>query len=83
MRNTDREIHLPRAFYWDHFERDLPTPKMIQSNKAHIVVSADDPAVGDLLSDAEFYADRFGPDCTPGLKASARATVAKIKKALA
>lgn len=36
-----------------------------------------------LLSDAEFYADKYGPDeCPPGLKPSAKATIRHCKKAL-
>lgn len=78
------KISLPRYFYWDHHERDLPTPKMLIGNRAHIIVAADDPALQDLLDDAKHYASPNGPDqLPPGLKSSARATVRAIEKARA
>jgi hypothetical protein len=75
-----KTISLPRLFYWDHLERDLPTPEMVQSNKAHIIVNRDDPAMNDLLEDAEFYASDAMDQLPPGLKSSAKATVNAIKK---
>ncbi|MGO8241301.1 hypothetical protein ACC806_34755 [Rhizobium ruizarguesonis] len=73
-------ISLPRMFYWDHLERDLPTPEMVQSNRAHILVDDADPALKDLLEDAEYYASDAMDQLPPGLKASAKATVTAIRK---
>lgn len=75
------KINLPRRFYWDHLERDLPTPEMLQSNAAHIVVDAADPAMAEYLADAEYYASNAMDQCPPGIRASAVATVAAIRKA--
>ncbi len=73
---------LPRAFYLDHLERDLPTPEEVNRNRTHIVVRTDDPHLEDLLQDALFYSSPDGPDqLPPGLKTSAKATVAAINKA--
>lgn len=75
------KINLPRRFYWDHLERDLPTPEILQSNRAHIVVDAADPAMAEYLDDAEHYATGSMDMLPPGLRASAIATVAAIRKA--
>lgn len=76
-------IRLPQRFFVDHEERDLPTPEVVRHTKAHFFVRAADPALPELLNDAEFYSHRWGPDGEglEGLKASARATVKAIKSA--
>lgn len=76
-----KTIKLPPAFYEDHDERDLPTPEDIGKAKSYVLVRADDPALGELLDDAEHYAHPWGPDAEglSGLKASARATVRAIR----
>jgi hypothetical protein len=75
-------ISLPRKFYWDHFERDLPTPEMVQSTKTSILVEDADPALTDLLEDAEYYASDAMDQLPPGLKSSAKATVNAIRKSM-
>jgi hypothetical protein len=75
-------ISLPRKFYFDHSERDLPTPEMVQSNKAAIIVDDADPALPDLLEDAEYYASDAMDQLPPGLKSSAKATVNAIRKSM-
>lgn len=85
--NAEKLIRLPWRFYTDHLERELPTPKEHErSNKRHVWVRADDPALPELLSDARYYADPYGPDgggadaaWYRGLKASAKATVNAIE----
>ena len=74
-------IKLPPKFWLDHAERDLPTPEDVGNAKSYVLVRADDPALPELLNDAEFYADPFGPDAEwlGGLKASARATIRAIR----
>ncbi|MGP9791102.1 hypothetical protein [Roseinatronobacter sp. NSM] len=78
-------IRIPRAFYIDHQERDLPTPGVVRSTKHHLFVRADDPAIWELLNDAEHYAGG-GVDvacCGIGLVSSAQATARALKKGLA
>jgi len=78
-------IKLPRMFFADHRERDLPTPVVIKSNRTHVWVKTDDPAVDELLDDAKYYADSasgMAEECR-GLCMSARATVKAIKEARA
>jgi hypothetical protein len=80
-------IKIPDRFYIDHMERALPTPEDVGSFKNHALVRADDPALRELLDDAEFYAcmtERRGRyDCMPrGIVASATATVRAIRNVI-
>lgn len=74
-------IRLPIKFMLDHSERDLDTPEIVRHTKSHWWVDAADPALSELLNDAEFYSHPYGPDAEwlGGLKASARATVRAIR----
>ena len=71
-------IRLPKQFFDDHWERELPTPAIIKQTRQHYYVAADDPALPELLDDADYYAGAYGPDA-PWLKSSARATVKAIR----
>ena len=73
-------IRIPERFYTDHLERDLETPEDIGDNASYAVVRSDDPALAELLNDAEFYAHPYGPDAGPrGVTMSAKATVRAIR----
>lgn len=74
-------IRIPPAFYADHADRSLPTPEDLSNAKNYVLVRADDPALPELLNDAEYYASPYGPDADylGGLKASAKATVRAIR----
>lgn len=72
-------IRIPDRFYRDHMDRDLPTPEVVRFTSRHIYISSDDPALPELLDDAEYYADPWGPDGGIGLRMSAKATVKAIK----
>jgi phenylpropionate dioxygenase-like ring-hydroxylating dioxygenase large terminal subunit len=75
-------VKLPTRFYVDHMERDLDTPVAVKESARHVWVSLDDPALPELLSDAEHYAapGMFEREYF-GLVSSARATVKAIKAA--
>lgn len=76
-------IRIPDAFIRDHQDRELPTPRVVKSTARHNWIDAADPAVAELLNDAEHYAHPHGPDgVSLGLKASARATAKAIKEAM-
>lgn len=82
-----RTIRIPARFIDDHFERGLATPEDSSKSDHHAVIQADDPAVPELLSDAEHYAamtERRGRyDCMPrGIVASAKATVRAIRNVI-
>ena len=72
-------IRIPRFFYDDHEERDLPTPPAIKANKRHVWIDLEHEDVHELLSDADFYGNSGGWDCGTGLGNSARATIKAIK----
>jgi hypothetical protein len=79
---TSTLIKLPKRFFCDHLERDLPTPTVVKANKTHLWIGSDDGALPELLNDAQFYADMawdMGSEYM-GLAASARATVRAIEK---
>jgi hypothetical protein len=78
-----KTIRVPERFYVDHMERALPTPEDVGSLSNHALVRSDDPALGELLSDAEHYAHPSGPDAAPrGVIASAKATVRAIRNVI-
>lgn len=82
-----RTIRIPARFIDDHFERGLATPEDTSASDRYAVIRADDPAVPELLSDAEHYAamtERRGRyDCMPrGMVASAKATVRAIRNVI-
>jgi hypothetical protein len=73
-------LRLPRRFFYDHAERDLPTPVVIRKTKSHVFVDGHDPAIGELINDAEYYANPYGPNGGEGLKKSAIATILAYEK---
>lgn len=58
---TPTRLRLPARFYVDHLERALPTPEDLTNAKAYVTVAADDPALPELVGDAEYYAHPHGP----------------------
>lgn len=63
---------IPRTFFDDHKDRDLPTPAVVHQTKRHVWVRADDPHMPELLSDARYY-DEMGRD--GGFDSSVRGVV--------
>lgn len=78
-------VKIPRRFYDDHTERELPAPGILKSTRTHYWIDALSPDLAELLEDAEFYSsDAIDAAAFPelfGLKSSARATAAAIRKA--
>ena len=74
-------IRIPKGFYQDHADRDLPTPEVVRCTSRHLYVRSDDPALPELLNDAEYYSDPHGPWAGIGLRSSALATVRAIASA--
>ncbi len=72
-------IRVPKTFFDDHEARDLDTPEVARTTKHHYLIRSDDPAIPELLNDAEYYADAYGPDMSIGFKASARATAKALR----
>lgn len=77
-------IRVPLLFYRDHEERGLDTPINHSRSKSYATIAADDPALPELLSDAEFYASTMtDPEWSSaaGVARSAVATVRAIRRA--
>ena len=80
-------IRIPSRFIDDHFDRGLATPQDSSKSERYAVIQSDDPALPELLSDAEHYAamtERRGRyDCMQrGIVAAAKATVRAIRNAI-
>ena len=65
-------VRIPRRFMDDHIERALPTPDIVKTTKRHYWIRRDDPEIGELISDAGYYADPYGPGSN-GLCTAAKA----------
>lgn len=75
------EIRIPKRFFLDHWERDLPTPEILRDTAKHYFISSDDPNLPELLDDAAHYAHAHGPDEAPaGLKPAARALIEAVRQ---
>lgn len=48
-------IKIPKRFFDDHRDRDLDTPEVIKATQNNYWISKSDPAIGELISDAEYY----------------------------
>jgi hypothetical protein len=72
-------IRIPKIFYNDHRDRDLPSPVVVNESKSHYWIDASDHDISELLSDATYYSTSVGWseqwDSIRGLVYSARATV--------
>lgn len=79
---TVAKLTIPKVFFDDHgIGRDLPTPAVISKTARHYIIDAADPNLPELIDDAEYYADPYGPDAAPlGLKTAAIALLAAIKR---
>ncbi len=73
-------LRLPRRFFYDHKERDLPTPVVIRMTPSYVFVDGYDPHIAELINDAEHYADDYGPYGGALLKKSAVATIRAYEK---
>lgn len=73
---------IPITFFEDHAQRELPTPVIQHQTKSHYWIRADDPAIGELLSDARYYADKDGPDGAPWLIPAARALLKALGRSV-
>ena len=75
---TRSQVRLPRAFFDDHVARDLPTPAVIRSTEAYVVVDTNDPNWPELIHDAEHYSSEYGPG--QPWKRQARAMLAAVER---
>lgn len=73
-------IRIPKRFLDDHLDRDLRAPEIVRETKAHYFIDPSDPAIGELASDASYYADGLD-EAALGLVLSARATLRALRQA--
>ena len=52
-------IRIPKMFFDDHQSRDLDTPIVYRETGKHYYIKRDDPALLELIDDANYYADTF------------------------
>lgn len=50
-------IKIPKRFFDDHRERDLDTPRVMKATTSNYWISKNDPAISELISDAEYYVE--------------------------
>jgi hypothetical protein len=82
MEDEMRAIKIPKGFYRDHVERDLPAPPVIAMAPRHYVIDGDSEHLAELINDAEFYADKDGPDGCPEIKAAAKYLLKRLAGAM-
>jgi hypothetical protein len=73
-------IIIPKGFYRDHVERDLPAPPIVRETKAAIWIDPTHPDYAELLDDANHYAHPWGPDSCPDIVRMAKAMLKAIKR---
>lgn len=76
------KIKIPLKFYIDHYERGLPTPEDYSKSKTYAVIDTEDSAFNELMGDAEFYADPFGPDSMEGFYPRRQCPIKRAAKSL-
>ena len=79
---TAELIRIPKRFYDDHVDRDLPAPEIARETKQHYFINATSEHLEELLGDATFHVETkpsFFPEYY-GLCESARATARAIEK---
>jgi len=78
-------IKIPKRFYDDHVERNLPAPPVLKETKAHYWISDEmTPELVELYSDARYYGDDLSDFYLEvyGICMSGRATAKAIKAAV-
>lgn len=81
----DRKLlQIPRRFIIDHEARELPTPVYAETSTRNIWIWSDDPALPELIDDAEYYCDPYGPGSGDrdyiGVRNSARSMLKALKR---
>ncbi len=78
---TQGIIRIPRSFYDDHADRGLDTPEPVKASARFVWIRGNDPALPELINDAEFYADPSGPDEADHVVRWAKSLIAALVKA--
>tara|TARA_Y100000114_G_scaffold78825_1_gene72595 strand:+ start:640 stop:927 length:288 start_codon:yes stop_codon:yes gene_type:complete len=79
----EKLARIPKRFYDDHVDRELPAPEIIKQTKQHYWIDLNSEHLGELLSDADCFGDYLGfEEYVYPVIHSARATTAAIEKAM-
>ena len=73
-------LSIPKRFYDDHVERDLPAPEILERNGQHYTIDSEHPDFDELVNDASHYADVNGPRGNMAIVMAARALCMAIAK---
>lgn len=73
-------LRIPVRFVGDMDDRCLDTPEYVKSSKTSAWIRRDDPHLASMVSDAKFYADRWGPDGAPHITRAAKALLKALAK---
>lgn len=75
MTRTTNVYKVSKHFIEDHWARDLGgSDRVVDQTRSHYLVRMTVANAEDLISDADYYMDKYGPDMGPGMKSAARAT---------
>lgn len=77
-------IRIPKVFYDDHADRELPAPPVIRETNRHYFIDNEHPDIFELENDAAHYSDATtwgGGIELGGFERSARATLNAIREA--
>lgn len=77
--HTHMKIKIPDYFYWDHQGRALDTPVNHHASWDKVIIDINDTAVEELVDDAAYYADEFGPDAIEDGGKLKRSAIALLK----
>lgn len=72
-------VSIPKKFYDDHADRELPSPPVISETARHYRIDPAHPDLEELVSDAQHYAGD-GTDAEQWIVAAARALLEALKR---
>lgn len=75
-----RIVTIPKGFYDDHVERGLPAPPIVRRRSRHYEIDTGHPDFPELMEDASFYADPWGPDAAPNIRLAAFAFLRAVQR---
>lgn len=73
-------VRLPARFYVDRMERACAVPADHGRAANSVLVDTEAPEFAALVSDARYYAGRFGPDLAPHITRAAKALLAALTR---
>lgn len=72
---------VPKKFYDDHVGRDLPAPPVVRATGRHLYIDDAHHDFPELVADAQYYANPWGPDECPDIVRAAKALLKALRDA--